>query len=232
MADEIVEVELDRSHLDLAIDKAFSKYRQLSSNSVEESFIFIQTQPDVQNYTLSDEVIEVTRTWRRGVGDSGSGTNIDPFDLSLHQNIYFLQAGALGGLSLFDAYSQYKELIGRVFGSEYNFLWNRNTHELKLLRKILHTEAIAIEVQNFIPESILLKDIYASPWVADWALAQSKLMLGEARSKYLSGLPGAGGQIQLNGEQLKSEAKEEMEGLLEGIKNLEEGSSPYGFTIG
>lgn len=231
LADNIVEVELDREHLDLAIDKAFAFYRQLSSNSVEESFIFLQTQSGVQEYTLPDEIIEVTRTHRRGVGSSGTGSNFDPFDVAFN-NMYMLQAGQLGGLALFDAFAQYKETIGRIFGSEYNFLWNRNTHKLTILRKILHEEEIGIEVQNFIPESILLGDIYASPWIADWALAQSKHMLGEARSKYLSGLPGAGGQIQLNGEQLKSEAQAEFEALKESIKNMEEGSAPLGFTIG
>lgn len=231
LADNIVEVELDREHMDLAIDKAFAKYRQLSSNSVEESFIFIQTQADEQVYTLPDEVIEVTRTHRRGIGSSGTGSNFDPFDVAFN-NMYMLQAGQLGGLAIFDAFAQYKETIGRIFGSEYNFLWNRNTHRLQILRKILHEEEIGIEVQMFVPEVILLQDIYASPWLADWSYAQSKAMLGEARSKYLSGLPGAGGSIQLNGEQLKTEAKEEMAELLESIKNLEEGSSPLGFIIG
>jgi len=43
LADGIVDVELDRDHYDVSIDKALQKYRQLSSGSVEESIIFIQT---------------------------------------------------------------------------------------------------------------------------------------------------------------------------------------------
>ncbi len=43
LADGIVDVELDREHYDVAIDKALSIYRQLSSGSVEESIIFIET---------------------------------------------------------------------------------------------------------------------------------------------------------------------------------------------
>ena len=36
--------------------------------------------------------------------------------------MYMLQAGQIGGLAVFDAFVQYKETIGRVFGSEYNFI--------------------------------------------------------------------------------------------------------------
>ena len=68
LADGIVDVELDRDHYDVAIDQALAKYRQLSQGSVEESLIFIQSQPDVTEYTLPDEVQEVRRIYRRGIG--------------------------------------------------------------------------------------------------------------------------------------------------------------------
>jgi hypothetical protein len=57
-------------------------------------------------------------------------------------------------------------------------------------------------------------------------------MLGEARSKYASGLPGAGGAIQLNGADLKAEGKTEIDELLVALHNMEEGNSPLGFIIG
>jgi hypothetical protein len=57
-------------------------------------------------------------------------------------------------------------------------------------------------------------------------------MLGEARSKYTSGLPGAGGSITLNGDALKSEAQAEIEKLNEAVHMMEEGSDPLGFVIG
>ena len=41
LADGMVDVELDREHYDVAINKALQKYRQLSSGAVEESMIFI-----------------------------------------------------------------------------------------------------------------------------------------------------------------------------------------------
>lgn len=232
LADGIIDVELDREHYDVAIDKALSIYRQLSSGSVEESIIFIETIDGQTDYTLPDEVMEVRRIYRRGIGtNSGGGTNFDPFDVAFN-NMYMLQAGQIGGLAVFDAFAQYKETIGRVFGSEYNFIWNRNTKNLKIMRNIRHEEDIAVGVYNFVPESILLKDVGASPWLAAYALAQSKLMLGEARSKYTSGLPGAGGTVTLNGDALKAEGQSEIESLKERLHNFEEGNTPLGFVIG
>ena len=232
LADGIVDVELDREHYDIAINRSIGKYRQLSSGSVEESVIFIQTQPNVTEYTLPDEVMEVRRLYRRGIGTStGTGSNFDPFDAAFN-NMYMLNAGQIGGLAVFDAFSQYKETLGRVFGSEYNFLWNRNTKQLKILRNVRHEEEIAVGVYNFIPESILLRDVYASNWLGSYSLAMSKMMLGEARSKYTSGLPGAGGAIQLNGDALKAEAQNEMQMLKDSVHAYEEGNTPLGFVIG
>jgi hypothetical protein len=231
LADGIVDVELDREHYDVAIDKAVGIYRQLSAGSVEESVIFFNTEVDVTEYTLPDEVMEVRRLYRRGIGTNTGGTNFDPFDVAFN-NMYMLQAGQIGGLAVFDAFSQYKETLGRIFGAEYNFLWNRNTKQLKILRNVRHEEEVAVGVYNFIPESILLRDVYACNWLGSYALAMGKMMLGEARSKYTSGLPGAGGAIQLNGETLKTEAQTEMQNLKDSIHNYEEGNIPLNFVIG
>ena len=232
LADGMVDVELDRAHYDVAINKAIAKYRQLSSGSVEDAVIFIQTQAAVVKYTLPDEVIDVKRLYRRGVGtNSGGGTNFDPFDVAFN-NMYMLQAGQMGGLAVFDAFASYKETIGRIFGSEYNFNFNRNSKELTILRNVNHAEDIAVGVHNFIPESVLIKDVYASDWLSAYALAQSKLMLGEARSKFTGGLPGPGGATTLNGDALKAEALTELDSLIAGIHNMEEGNAPLGFVLG
>jgi len=232
LADGIVDVELDREHYDVAIDKALATYRQLSAGSVEEAMLYIRTQENVTEYTLPDEVMEVRRLYRRGIGtNSGGGTNFDPFDVAFN-NMYMLQAGQIGGLAVFDAFAQYKENIGRIFGSEYNFIWNRNTKVLKILRNVRHEEEVLVGIYNFIPEATLLKDVYANQWLSFYALAQAKFILGEARSKYTSGLPGAGGAIQLNGDALKTEAVNDMETLKQQIYNMEEGGSPLGFVIG
>ena len=88
LADGMVDVELDRAHYDVAINKAVGIYRQLSSGSVEESVIFFSTIKDVTEYTLPDEVMEVRRMYRRGIGTNSGGTNFDPFDVAFFILMY------------------------------------------------------------------------------------------------------------------------------------------------
>lgn len=231
LADQMVDVELDSEHYEMAIDQAIRRYRALSSGSTEEAIIFLQTQDGVTTYTLPDEVLEVNRLYRRGVGTtSGGGSNFDPFDAAFN-NMYLLNAGQIGGVATFDAFSQYKETIGRVFGSQYNFLWNRNTKQLQILRNVTQGEEVGVGVFNFVPESILLKDIYSGQWLGDYALAVAKQTLGQAYEKFAS-LPGAGGSISLNGGALKAEGAAEIETLILAVHNMEEGNTPLGFIIG
>ena len=193
----------------------------------------MQTQPETQEYTLPSNVLNIRKIYRRGVGGGniGSGTNFDPFDVAF-QNTYLINAGVVGGLANYDAFTQYKETLNRIFGGEYEFTFNTNTKVLKILRKISISEDIMMQVSNLVPEQSLLQNEYTRPWMADWALAESKMMLGEARSKYASGLPGPGGAVQLNGDALKQEAASDKERLLQSITNMEEGNKHLGFIIG
>jgi len=233
LGDGMIDVELDPEHYNLAIDRAIQTLRSRSDAAVEESYAFLGTQVDTQEYTLPQEVLNIRRIYRRGVGGGniGTGTNFDPFDVAF-QNTYLINAGVVGGLANYDAFTQYKETLNRIFGGEYDFTFNSNTKVLKILRKISVAEDIMMQVSNLVPEQSLIQNEYTRPWMADWALAEAKMMLGEARSKYASGLPGQGGTVQLNGEALKQEAMTEKERLLQSIINMEEGNRNYGFIIG
>ena len=69
----MVDVELDPIHYNTAIDRALNKFRQRSSNSVEESFGFITLQVDQNDYILPKEVMNVRQLFRRSIGSrSGS----------------------------------------------------------------------------------------------------------------------------------------------------------------
>ncbi len=213
LGDQMIEVELDNEHLDLAVDLAVEKLRQRSDGAVKEEFLFLTLQTDQNTYTLPQEVQEVRKIYRRGIGaHSAGGINFDPFEAAF-SNIYLLQAGRTGGLATWDLFSQYQETIGRIFGSEVNFIWDYAARELTLIRKTRREEDIALHVYLHRTEDVILSDPYMRPWARDYALARSKLMLGEARSKFSSGLPGPGGSVVLNGEQLKQEAQQELDRL-------------------
>lgn len=228
----MVEVELEPDNYDRAIDFAVQRIRQRTTGGVEESHIFFTLEPFVDTYTMPDEVQEVEKLFRRGVGaNSTGGTNFDPFEAAF-SNIYLLQAGRTGGLATWDFFAQYQETIGRVFGSEINFIWEPSTHKLKLIRRPTAEEDVLVKVWMRRPEDVILTDEYTGPWVRDYSLAKCKEMLGQARSKFPGGLVGPGGNVQLNGEQLKSEAQSELEKLEVELQNFVTSRDGMPFRIG
>ena len=231
LGDQMVDVELDPDHYNKAINFSIERLRQRTDGSLEESHLFITAQPEQQEYKLPNEVQEVRKMYRRGVGaNSTGGTNFDPFEAAF-SNIYLLQAGRTGGLATWDFFAGYQETIGRVFGSEINFTWNYPTRTLTMIRKITAEEDVLVHVWNKEPEISLLTDVYARPWLRDFSLAHCKMMLGEARGKFPGGLPGPGGNVQYNGAELKAEAVADFERLEQEIQNFNVGRTGMPFII-
>ena len=230
----MVDVELDPIHYETALKKALSRFRQRSDNSVEESYMFMPTIIDQNTYKLPNEVVEVRRLFRRSIGSrSGGGdggTLFEPFNLA-YTNTYLLSSSNLGGLATYDMFSQYQELVGRMFGSFIEFKWNTATKELTLLQRPRAEEELLLYVYNYRPDSQLLEDYLAQQWIKDYTLASCKYMLGEARSKFAT-VAGPQGGSTLNGDNLKAEAQAEMEKLEEEVKLQVAGGVGYGFTIG
>ena len=234
LGEGMVDVELDREHYDMAIDNALSMYRRLSSGAVQKSYIFLEAQADTNKYTLPDEVMVVTRLWRKQAGLSGGlidngGIIFDPV-----YGVYPPGSSGGGGgvLSMINAIAMYQETAQFVLAAEYDWLWDRVHKQLTILRRITADEEVLVAVENFIPEATLFRDVYSADWLANWTLAACKVTLGTARAKYTTGLPGPGGAIQLDGEAMKQEGYDEMEKLKQGIFLYEEGSRPLDFIIG
>lgn len=229
---QMVDVELDPEHYNLAVDLAIERFRQRSQGSVEESYLFITLQPGKQVYTLPDEVQDVRALYRRGVGyNTTGGATFDPFEASF-SNIYLLQSGRTGGLTTWDFFSQYQETVGRIFGSALNFTWSFPDRKLTVLRRATGEEDVAVHVYNQKPEIAILTDTYAKPWIRDYSLAKAKIMLGEARSRFTSGLPGPGGNVTLNGAELKAEGLADLERLEQEILNFTTSEAGMPFIIG
>jgi hypothetical protein len=68
----MIDVELDPNHYEYGLKQAFEIYRQRSSNSVEESYIFLDLIADQQEYILPSEVMQVQQVFRRTIGSSNS----------------------------------------------------------------------------------------------------------------------------------------------------------------
>ena len=230
----MVDVELDPTHYETALTKALTRFRQRSDNSVEESYMFMPTVIDANEYTLPNEVIEVRRLFRRSIGSrtggGDGGTLFEPFNLA-YTNTYLLASTNMGGLATYDMFSQYQELVGRMFGSYIEFKWNTTTKELTMLQRPRTKETLLLFAYNYRPDEQLLSDYLASQWIKDYTVATCKFMLGEARSKFAQ-IAGPQGGSSLNGDALKAEATAELEKLEMDVSQQVAGGMGYGFTIG
>lgn len=236
LGDQMVDVELDQEHYDLAIKQALIKYRQRSASSVEESYAFLELQPEVQEYILPSEIMQVSQIYRRGIG-SVTGTTASQFEpfAAGFINTYMLVAGRVGGLANYELFTGYQELAMKMFGGYMAFLWNPVTHKLTLQRKIPGngeaTETIMLRIYNYKPDQMLLNDYMSFPWIQDYAYSFAKFTLGEARSKFAT-IAGPGGGTTLNGATLKQEATAEMDKLEKDLITYTDGANPLTWCVG
>jgi len=229
---QMVDVELDVEHLDLAIGIGIQKLRQQSDGALLEKDIFLHLTRNITEYTLPEEVQEVRRLYRRGIGGlTGGGVNFDPVDAAF-ANIYMLQPNRSGGLATWDLYNGYLETAERVFASQINFTWDVNSHKLTILRNPRGDEEVSVRVYARKADDDIINDPYTGPWLMAYATAKAKYMLGEARDKFPSGFAGPNGNVMFNGATLKQEAQVEIDKLEKEIMNMVTGSDGYSFIIG
>ena len=166
----MVDVELDPAHYETAVKDALDRFRQRSDNAVEESYIFLPLVQDQNDYTLADEIIEVRQIFRRSIGSrSGGGdggTLFEPFNLA-YTNTYLLASSNMGGVATYNMFSQFQELVGRMFGSFIEFKWNTTTKKLTILQRPRQGEEVLMYVYMYRPDTELFKDYLAKKWIKD-----------------------------------------------------------------
>jgi hypothetical protein len=234
LGDGMIDVELDNKHYNIAIDKALAKYRQRSSNAVEESFGFLTLEMDRNEYILPKEVMQVREVFRRSIGSrtggGDGGTLFEPFNLA-YANTYLLSTSNMGGLATYYMFASYQKEVGKLFGSYIVFDFNPTTKKLRISQRPRGQESLAIWMYNQRPDFQLLEDPYAGIWLKDYSLATCKIMLGEAREKFATIASPQGG-TQLNGTQLKTEGATMIEKLELELTNNYDNQIGYTFTRG
>jgi hypothetical protein len=234
LGDGMIDVELDPIHYDTALERALGKYRQRGDSSVEESYMFLTLENNINTYTLPKEVINVRQIFRRSIGSrtgmGDGGTLFEPFNMA-YTNTYLLSSSNMGGIATYEIFAQYQEMIGRIFGSFINYNYNQSTRKLTILQRPRAQEQVLLWTYNHRPDFTILEDIYAKQWIRDYTLANCKLMLGEAREKFAQ-IAGPQGGTSLNGTAMKTEAKEMITQLEAELMQQVTGGQGYTFIIG
>lgn len=224
-------VELQEEQFNIAIDNALQNYRQLSDGAYKHGFVLYKLLRGQQKYYLNspidktDHIVSVNKIFRIGpIGTFGGGQQ-DVWSQAFAQQFYNLNTNISGtadilSMHLFD---QYSAELQRILAGELMFQWDEPSHELHVLRAIRNNETVLIEVMFERSEQELFSDRWCQQYIQNWSLAELKMMLGLIRSKFSSGTPGPGGTINLNGELLISEARQDMTELKEQLMNYEFG---------
>ncbi len=230
----MIDVELDPVHYQTALDRSLAVFRQRSDNAVEESYAFLTLAADQNEYILPKEIQQVRQIFRRSVGSrSGNGTGgtvFEPFNMA-YTNTYLLSSTNMGGLLTYELFSQYQELVGKMFGSFINFTWQPQSRKITIMQRPRGDEEVMLWVYNTKPDFAIIEDTYAGQWIKDYSLANCKMMLGQAREKFAQ-IAGPQGGSSLNGAAMKSEAVADIERLTKELETYIPGGSGYTFIIG
>lgn len=234
-----INVELKKHHMERAINSALETLRQKSSSGYRRGFMFIDAQPENQNYVLTnrnegyDKIVTVHGAYRMKGGRMGAYSYNDPFEQSMMQQLYY--AGSFDLLS-YHLLSSYNELLNEMFANNLNFSWNEYTRTLMLHQFIRSKERILLDVMVERTEQDLLTDRYTRPWLIKFTTAKAMMMLSQIRGKFGS-LPGAGGGVSLNSADLASQAQMYMDECMDEIEyfvvnNVEDVGGGGSFILG
>ena len=234
LGDGMIDVELDPVHYETALNRALAVYRQRSDNAVEESYAFLNLTENQNEYILPKEIQQVRQIFRRSIGsrtgNGSGGTVFEPFNLA-YTNTYLLSSTNMGGLATYEMFSQYQELVGKMFGSFINYTWLPQSRKLIIQQRPRGDEEVLLWVYNTRPDFAIIEDTYAGQWIKDYSLANCKMMLGQAREKFAQ-IAGPQGGSSLNGAALKTEAQAEMDKLIDDLMKLVPGGMGYSWIIG
>ena len=234
LGDGLIDVELDPIHYETALNRSLAVFRQRSDNAVEESYAFLTLKQDQNEYILPKEIQQVRQIYRRSIGSrtgTGSGgTVFEPFNLA-YTNTYLLSSTNMGGLATYELFSQYQELVGKMFGSFINFTWLPQSRKLFIQQRPRGEEEVLLWCYNVRPDFAIIEDTYAGQWIKDYSLANCKIMLGQAREKFAS-IAGPQGGTALNGSAMKAEGQADLDRLTIELATLVSGGHGYSWIIG
>ena len=234
LGDGMVDVELDPIHYETALNRSLAVFRQRSDNAVEESYAFLTLKQDQNEYILPKEIQQVRQIYRRSIGSrtgTGSGgTVFEPFNLA-YTNTYLLSSTNMGGLATYELFSQYQELVGKMFGSFINFTWIPQSRKLFIQQRPRGEEEVLLWCYNVRPDFAIIEDTYAGQWIKDFSLANCKIMLGQAREKFAN-IAGPQGGTALNGAAMKAEGQADIDRLTIELTTLVSGGEGYSWIIG
>ena len=217
----VIEVELTKAQMDVAIDLALEKLRSASSSAYKRGYFPLQLLPRVQKYKLTDatvgynKIVDVFYIYRSQATFLGSAQGNNVYGQMAVQQLFNM--GKFDLVS-YHMVSSYIETMQQLFAAEPQFGWDENTRILHIMKDFTNMETVLVDAMLERTEQELITDRWTKNWIKKYAAAQCRYMLAEIRGKF-STLPGAGGAISLNSADLRSKADQEIQECMDEIDN-------------
>lgn len=224
----LVKVELTEDQIDDAIDDSVFEYvRWATSNANEEVFFTISLSAGQSLYDLPEGVITVLDYDDSGGSSTGGVNTLFTVESFLYTMGYYPDLGRnYGNLVSYHMALDFLKNLDRYVTNKYVYRYFERTNQLQLIP--IPDEQQYVLIRAFMKKGSALgswteedfnEDLYSESWVRRYSLTLSKEKLGYIRRKFSNFQSLGGSSIQLDGDQLIQEAREEKERLLEELKN-------------
>jgi len=222
----VVRVELTEFQLQTAIDEAVSKLDYHAPDWCLQYATFA-TSGGIALYELPRVVMNNFRyaVYKKNLLSVTRANETLEFDFFIK---YFQDNFLFNDFSIGDYYitMSHLEMIRKILGNDGSFSVVNNRF-LNIAPTPMSTDAQEVIVEFKALDSATLHPYFVN-WIQKYALAISKVILGQIRGKYKT-LPSPGGGAQLNGEALVDQGTKEQEKLVEDL--LHEIEEPPVFSV-
>jgi hypothetical protein len=217
----VMQVELTKDQIDMAIDMALEKLRAISSAPYRRGYFALDLQPRVQKYILTNEtvghnkIVDVLYVYRPSASYLSTAAGNDVYGQMMIQSLF-----TMGKFDLLSHHmmTQYTETMRQVFATEIQHSWDEHARALTIYKDLPRAEKVLVDAMVERTEQDLMSDRWTRPWIQKYATAQCRYMLSEIRGKF-STLPGAGGAVTLNAADLRSAGDKEIQECIEDVDN-------------
>lgn len=217
----MMDVELCEKDIELTFKKAKRTFQQKGHNSYRKMYYRLKVDPCQTVYSLPIDLSMVVKIIKP---DNIFGTG-DEFALATFNDLFWRTNRTGATVSEWLAYDFTMQIIEthrRYIVFDVSFHFDEMNKTIRLESPPKRNEYWLVECYLNLSDDEY-RDIL---WIQNWALAEAKIMLGNAYRKF-SQLPGPDGTISLDGNGLIQEGTQEKERLLEEIQQGTDGALDY-----
>lgn len=210
----VIEINVDDDQVDDRVEEAFSYYWDYHFDGTEKTFLkHVLTSTDITNkyITIAENIIGVVNIF--DIGDSLSVNNLfniryqfalnDMYDMSSYRLQEYMMA------------MQHIQFIEELLVGKQPIRYNRHINRLHIdmdWEKVSAGDYVVAECYQIV-DPATYGDVYKDRWLQNYATAKIKYQWGSNLTKF-NGMQLPGG-VTFNGEQILSDAREEIQRLEE-----------------